>query len=491
MTSFPRFEKLFGALVSPISAVPVLILVLVWLIPYLLRRKALPVETRPLIIFILVAIAVSAIALFIPIPGFKGKTVIGQELRALVTLGIGLAFYLLFAAWPADSQRLRKTLQWINVGGVLLVTWTLVQAYYMFVKDFHFPNWILSVQNWLVVRSPYFSGGGQRALGLAYEPSWLAHQMVILYLPLWIAATYQKTSSFSFRIFRISLENILLVLGFLIFYLSSPRIGLISLLLMAIFLFAKVNLALYRRLTRTFRSRRLASGQNSTGHFNTIIGLATSLTLLLIYAAIAVGLFYVGSKRDARLRPLISKPPDLQEIGGLLTLDETTLLKVGQQLQFLERVSYWVTGWNIFNQYPLSGVGLGNAGFFFPQQMPLVAWSTFEIRNSMYQLAPLPNIKSLWVRLLAETGLAGFSIFLAWFFILWRSTRLTYYSDQPMLKMLALAGQLSILAFIGEGFSIDSFAMPYLWVSAGLISAAGFTYRRALNKCNPMRKEPE
>jgi hypothetical protein len=36
------------------------------------------------------------------------------------------------------------------------------------------------------------------------------------------------------------------------------------------------------------------------------------------------------------------------------------------------------------------------------------------------------------------------------------------------------------LAFIGEGFSIDSFAMPYFWVIAGLIAGIAMIFRREL-----------
>ena len=46
------------------------------------------------------------------------------------------------------------------------------------------------------------------------------------------------------------------------------------------------------------------------------------------------------------------------------------------------------------------------------------------------------------------------------------------------MKTITFAGQLALLAFIGEGFSIDSFAMPYLWVIAGLIAAIALISRR-------------
>ena len=104
------------------------------------------------------------------------------------------------------------------------------------------------VQSWLAVIPPQYSPRYGRVNGLTYEASWFAHQMVMLYLPLWLAATYHKTSAFAFRILHISLENILLVFGLAAFFLSSPRIGLVSLLLMIIYLFIKLNLSIHRKI---------------------------------------------------------------------------------------------------------------------------------------------------------------------------------------------------------------------------------------------------
>ncbi len=40
-----------------------------------------------------------------------------------------------------------------------------------------------------------------------------------------------------------------------------------------------------------------------------------------------------------------------------------------------------------------------------------------------------------------------------------------------------MAFLLFLLAFMLEGFSVDSFAMPYLWVGAGLLSSAAMLAR--------------
>jgi hypothetical protein len=134
----------------------------------------------------------------------------------------------------------------------------------------------------------------------------------------------------------------------------------------------------------------------------------------------------------------------------------------------------------VFNQFPWLGVGLGNAGFFFPSLAPPMGWATFEIRNVLFYLTQLPNVKSFWFRLLAETGIIGFSVFISWLYMLFQSSRLSQHSQYSAIKTLALAGQLSLLAFIGEGFSIDSFAMPYLWIMAGLIAAMGLLVRQEI-----------
>jgi hypothetical protein len=483
LTSLPLFVDLTkGAVVCPLSALPIFVLFFVWFIPYLLQRGKIPKEGLPLFYFLMIAIAVSAGAFFIDIPAFKGKDIIGQEGRAFLTLAIGIAFYFVFATWPSNHDRLKKTLQWINVGGILMASWTLLQAYFILKNYNQYPDWMLNIQKLLVEQSPSLIVGNTRVTGLTYEPSWFAHQMVMLYLPLWLAATYERKSAFNFRLLRISVENILLVVGLIEFYLCSPRIALIAFIPMTVFLFAKFNLAVIRKLIQTITIRWFARQQKAANLLKGLVSAGIGVLLLAAYTGILIAVIYLGSQRDYRLARLINNPPTWQEITGIVTLKEDMLFYVSNRLIFLERISYWVTGWHIFNQHPWLGVGLGNAGLFFLDQMPASGWASYEIRTALTSLPQPPNIKSFWVRLLAETGLVGFSIFLAWFYILWRSIRLTGHSNEPILKILALAGQLSLIAFLAEGFSIDSFAMPYLWVSAGLISASGIIYRQTLHK---------
>jgi hypothetical protein len=271
-------------------------------------------------------------------------------------------------------------------------------------------------------------------------------------------------------------------LGIVVFFLSSPRVGMISLLLSLGYLYLILNLAIFKRVVGAITTLPWVKRQRFQRQIKVLIAALVALLFLASYAGLLAAVVFVSSRRDWRLSMMLSYPLSKEEILGALTLKEDVLLYLSIRWAFMERMIYWVTGWRIFQSYPWLGVGLGNAGFFFLQHVPNLGWASVEVRSLFYRLKAFPNIKSFWVRLLAETGLVGFSVFVTWIYLLFRSARLSYRSANPVLKTLALAGQLSLIAFIGEGFSIDSFALPYLWVMTGLISAVGLVYRQELSK---------
>lgn len=483
VTSFPAFTNLTGALVAPLSGAPVLLLLAAFVLPALLsKRLRLPYESRVLVIFILIALAASAAAFFIEVPTFKGTNVFRQELRAFITLAIGMAFYLVFTTWPRSAAELHKALRWIHLGGLGMLLWGFTQVIFILTHAVRYPTWVIWIQDWFIQRPEYITLI-DRVSGLAYEPSWFNHQMVILYLPLWLAATLKRQSVFRFRWLGLSIENLLLAVSLFQFALSGPRIGLLSVLLIVTFLFIRLNLALVRRLQQAFftwlarlrqvRPHRMRGMKAATALF-------FSLLIIAVYAVLAVSAIILVSKRDWRLALLFQRPPTPAEIIGLLTLSESSILTLGLRLAFMERAIYWVTGWRTFGQFPWLGVGLGNSGFFFLKNVPALGWASYEIRGVIEGLSGLGNTKAFWVRLLAETGMLGFYTFLTWYFLMNKSARLLEKSREPVFQGIALAAQLALVAFIGEGFSIDSFAMPYLWVSLGLLSAASMVYRREL-----------
>ncbi len=482
VTSFPLFASLSGGLVAPLSILPFFILLLLWALPLVLRKGDLPKETLPMAIFILVAVISCAAAFLIFVPGFKGKTVPGQELRSLFTLAVGITFFLVTATWVKSPSRLKHSAKYITIGGIISLIWAGIQAFFILKHYNTYPGWVEHIESWLVIHSPSFYPNTGRVSGMTYEASWFAHQMVIVYLPLWIAATYHRTSAFSFRLFRVSLENILLVVGLVAFLLSSPRIGLLSLFLVILYIIIKLNLVLQRRVASWFSKSSLVSQRGPLASHNKLIPALASISIFAFYILILGGVILFAVQRDWRLTTLVSHPPTMNDIVGLLTLNQNTLLDLSHRFIFLERMVYWLNGWNIFNLHPWLGVGLGNAGFFFPQLAPSMGWASSEIRSVLYYFTQMPNVKSLWFRLLAETGLVGFSVFVAWFYTLFQSSRFAQNHPDSTAKTLAFAGQLALLAFIGEGFSIDSFAMPYLWVMAGLVAGSAMLLRSELRR---------
>jgi hypothetical protein len=479
LTSFPPFARVTGGIVAPFAAILVFFLLLVWLIPYICRGGRLPKECLGLVIFILVALVASSSAFFLNIPSLKGKNISDQEVRAFVTLAMGFGFYLIFASFPADEKQLSATMKWLNIGGIIIIFWTMMQAYFIFTNS-DYPAWFNSVQNAIAEKAPYLKERGQRVSALTYEASWFGHQMVMLYIPLWLASSYHRYSAFKLRFFHISIENILLVIGIGLFFLSSPRISLVALALMVIFIFIKMNFSIYHWILHRVALRRNTALNSRFSKM--LIALGVGLVMFGAYAAFIIGIVYVSSQRDWRVAALLNQPINKEEFKSLLSLDENTILNLSMRFAFFERTAYWTTGWHIFNDYPWLGVGLGNSGFFFQQKMPSLGYVTYEIRAVFYQNTALPNIKSLWFKLLSETGITGFFVFLSWLVLLWRSAGMSASGKQQSMRIIALMGQLSLLAFIAEGLSIDSFAMPYLWVMAGLISAVGMSFRRQLKQ---------
>ena len=73
------------------------------------------------------------------------------------------------------------------------------------------------------------------------------------------------------------------------------------------------------------------------------------------------------------------------------------------------------------NESPITGVGLGASGFYIYDHLP--DWAMTTVPEIARQLSPenrlYPNPKNMYVRLLAETGLIGFFIFLHFCFLCW------------------------------------------------------------------------
>ncbi len=447
LSSFPLFAKLIrSSSVAPASGIFVLLLAILWLPVYLLKKGRFPFQLKPAILFFLYAFFTVGMAFLRQLPDYKNVSPISAAVEAAATLGLGALFFLVTTALPNSPQRLRKTLSVLNWSGLIVILWSLVQVAVSFTLN-DFTDGMRAFQH-LFSTTVLFD---RRATGFASEPSWLAHQLNLIYLMYWIAASLNRFTVHRFRIFRFTFENVLLLAGLVVLVLTFSRGGLISFMLVLAFLFLLANIRFGRWLMAKWHVRRR--------FFTSFL---TGMLMFLVYLAIVLGGLFILSKIDPRMESVF------QFSSGA----DNPILKYADDLQFGERVVYWQTGWKIFNHHPLSGVGVGFSGFYFPSYLPDYAWRLPEVNTLYGWSGGLMNIKNLWTRLLAETGIIGFSIFAVFLLVMIFTARDLIKCRHPLQKTIGWMGLLMLIAFVFEEFSVDSFALPYYWFTLGLTAAA-------------------
>jgi O-antigen ligase len=446
ITSLPGVAKLLHtSAVAPASLIFLFLLTVFWLPVYLKRSGVFPFPTKIALVFLVCAFLSTFLSFFYTLPAYKDNGLFSAVAEGFATLLIGILFYLIIVIMPNSNARLRTTLQVVNWSGAVMMAWAL---FYLAINmtdlnldalqkfETFFTTSILHVP---------------RAFGFAYEPSWLANMLNMVYLPYWLASTLSKYSAHQRRIRNVTFENLLLLAGMVTLFLTYSRAGIFAFFLVLAFLFIKFNIWAIRRISQKWHDNR----------WRKLFTAIFILVVILVYIALVLGCIFALSKID----------PRMAEVFSFQVIKEGGLSKYFDELQFGERVMYWQTGWRIFNEYPIFGVGLGNSGFFFQKLLPDSAWQMTEVRRLIYNMPGLMNIKSLWVRILAETGIVGFSVF---FVLLVASAAISVQliqSKTGMRKSIGWMGIFMLIAFVVEGFSVDSFALPYLWFTLGMVAA--------------------
>lgn len=438
------------------SALALIFFVLIWMLPYFLYGGSLPKVSLPLLFFVLAAFLATANSYFLDIPAQKYHQPLNSQLSALATLLVGIGFYFSISLWAKNNRRLKWTCRLLNWSGAVMLLWALAQAAAWYSAN-SYPQWMRTLHE-------FFSIGPlnrQRVLGFSLEPSWLAHQLNMLYIPLWLSATIKRFSVHRFRILFLSLENILLAGGIIVLVLTLSRIGLLAFLAMLAYLMIRITRWATRMLTR----RMIKPGELSEVTFRRrqkILSIVLLASFLLIYLAILLGIGLMLSRLDIRNAKLFEF--NVQR--------EDPILHYAQQINVAARLVYWQAGWNVFTDYPWLGVGLGNAGYFIPERLSNYAAGLMEVRQLLYRSENLLNTKCLWTRILAETGIVGFSFIAAWWFLMQQLGRHLEKQQNKILQMTGLAGTLASIGLLVEGFSIDTFALPYIWFLFGMMTAA-------------------
>lgn len=455
------------AQIKPFSMLPLaLLLPVLLLLHWRQRRLPLPVNLRPLLVFLFFAAASSAIAILYAPEPLRGAEVDGRILRGWMSLLVGLAFFVAAFWMNRTRQDVHFSLRWLYAGLAVTILWSFVQALTIH-TELVTSAWANSVQL-AFSEHPLFP---QRVSGLAYEPSWLADQLVGLYMPFLFAAVLLRSSLTRWR----WLEPVLLLLSLGVLLLTYSRGGLLMALVCAGAVLALVGRGALQRVWDWYRTpfrrapfRQAPRAQFRRGQSRSLkssgqkqpaaLALRIGLMLAAIAALVAAGSFLASYDYITSLW----EPSENEE---------RNLVEYVIDISAGPRLAYAVAGYHVFEAAPLTGVGLGASGLYLFPEFP--DWS-YTIPEIARQLSPdstiIPNIKNLHIRLLAETGLPGFWFFMVFFISFLALLRHMWRSGDGFYRFVAVAGLFAWLATLMRNFTQDSFTFPIMWVIFGLLA---------------------
>ncbi len=442
VTSFRWFPFVGeGTFVRPLALYPLALLIPLLLIQGLRGKTKLNWAGAliPLGALVLFIFAVTSFgALIDPIP-LRGQIYSGRAIRALATLFIGIAFFISAVWMNKDEGDFRFTVRWLFAGLCLDLAWSGLQAvtfYTHLLNKEMVTHWQLAFSMRELVRT-------NRISGLAYEPAWLAGQLATTFIPFLFAAVLTN-----FRISRFKwLEPVLLALSLLVVLATYSRGGLLTTVAAAglTFLFFGRDLirSTWTWFFNGFRGRL----------FDVLFRVGMVVAVLGVFA----GAFFFLSQKNFFRR--------------LWETDAQTLSEYMVDINAGARGAYSAGALAAFDEHPLTGVGLGASGFYIYQNLP--DWALTTVPEIAKQMNPenrlYPNPKNLYVRLLAETGLFGFFLFLAFQFHILGDMLNLLHREEPWARFAAVAGVFAWLAIAFYNFTQDSLTTPNIWIVSGIL----------------------
>jgi O-antigen ligase len=135
------------------------------------------------------------------------------------------------------------------------------------------------------------------------------------------------------------------------------------------------------------------------------------------------------------------------------------------------RAAYNFGALGAYEESPMTGVGLGASGFYIYDHLP--DWALTTVPEIARQLSPenrlYPNPKNMYLRLLAETGLIGFFVFVAFLFSVLGDSLQVLQSKTTIGRYVGIAGIFSWFAIVLYNITQDSFATPNIWINFGIV----------------------
>lgn len=463
VTSFRYFPGLSSTTyVRPLAFYPLAFLLLILFIQLFRRKLSYPWTGSIILLgaFLLVLLATSLLGAFYAPIELRGQTYWGRNIRAWVTIIIGLSFFIAAAWMNRNENDLKFSVRWLLAGFLLDIVWSTVQSLAFFTPLLD----KVTVTHWQLAFSMRELVKTNRVSGLAYEPAWLAGQIATIYLPWLFAAVLTKTYFTRFK----WLESLLLGLSGLLLLMTFSRGGLLTALGAGALTFILVGGETFRAGWRWFISgfKRI---ERTTR--NWLLAISMRFGIILLVMGTIVGAFLFLGQKGYFARLWNTQAESLTEF--IITNSAGA------------RAAYNWAGMGVYAEHPWLGVGLGASGFYLYDNLP--DWALTTVPEIARQLSPenrlYPNPKNMYVRILAESGLIGFSFFLAFLFGLLGDS-LSFLRKPGILRFLGIAGLCSWLAIALYIFTQDSFATPNLWINLGIL--VGMT--RAYSE-NPLEKQ--
>ncbi len=448
VTSFRYFPGLGETTyVRPLAFYPLVLLFPILLIQLLQKKIPSPWPGSMIVLgtFLLVLLAATVFGVLHTPLELRGQSYWGRAIRAWATVMIGLSFFVTAAWMNRHEDDLRFSVRWLLAGFVLDIAWSGVQAlafYTPLLKKVTITHWQLAFSMRELVKT-------DRVSGLAYEPAWLAGQIATVYLPWLFAAVLTKTHFTRFK----WLEALLLGLSGLLLLATYSRGGLVTALGATGLTFLLAGGGMIRSGWSWFYTG-FRRGERTVWSWLVAMNLRFGM-ILLVVLAIAGAFVFLGQKGY---------------FARLWNTQAESLTDFVIENSAGARAAYNWAGLATYGEHPWLGVGLGASGFYMYDNLP--DWALTTVPEIARQLAPsnrlYPNPKNMYVRVLAEGGLLGFSLFLAFLFGL-LGDALSFLRKPGLLRFLGIAGLCSWLAISLYNITQDSFATPNIWVNLGIL----------------------
>ena len=442
VTSFRYFPFLGDTTyVRPLSLYPIAFLLPLLLFALWRGKISFPRAgtLAPLLGFTLFALAATSLGVLLdPLP-LRGQEYLGRAIRAWATLIIGLSFFMAAVWMNRDEDDLRFTLKWLLAGFAMDVLWSGVQSLAFYTPLLE----KVTVTHWQRIFSMRELVKTNRVSGMAYEPAWLAGQIATVYLPWLFAALLTRVRVTRFKWLEVTL------LGFAVLLLLATfsRGGLLTAAVALALTFVLAGRAELHAAWNWFVSG-FQRGSNWLLRFGVLV--------LFVVVLVSAGLFLAQKGYIARL--FSSNAESVEEF-----IVENS---AGA------RAAYNIGALGTYEESPITGVGLGASGFYIYDHLP--DWAMTTVPEIARQLSPenrlYPNPKNIYLRLLAETGLAGFILFIAFLFSVLGDSLRVLQSKATFERYLGIAGLFSWIAIVLYNATQDSFATPNIWINFGILT---------------------